>query len=94
MVLGDTINQAARISDVARHGRIWASKSLIGKLSAKGRDRVHYGVHRHAPDGRDHFVASSFTFVSTLLEQEGVRLEKLRDIATLAITEVVSVKPA
>jgi class 3 adenylate cyclase/DNA-binding transcriptional MerR regulator len=94
VVLGDTINQAARISDVARHGRIWASKSLIGKLSAKGRDRVHYGVHRHAPDGRDHFVASSFTSVSTLLEQEGVRLEKLRDIATLAITEIVSVKSA
>lgn len=93
VVLGDTINQAARVSDVARHGSIWASKSLIGKLSAKERDRVKYGVHRRAPDGRDLFVASSFSFVSSLLEQNGVRLEKLKDISTLAITEIVAIEP-
>ena len=33
-VLGDTINHAGRLSDFARHGKIWATKSLIGKLSA------------------------------------------------------------
>lgn len=92
VVLGDTINQAARISDVARHGSIWASKSLIGKMQPKDRERVSYGVRRRGPDGRETFVASSFSFVSTLLEQDGVRLEKLRDIATLAITEIVGVK--
>lgn len=91
VVLGDTINQAARISDVARHGGIWATKSLIGKMSAAERERVSYGVRRRAPDGRELFVASSFSIVSSLLEQDGVRLEKLKDIATLAITEVVSV---
>lgn len=93
VVLGDTINQAARVSDVARHGCIWASKSLIGKMGAKERERVKYGVHRRAPDGRELFVRSSFSFVSSLLEQDGVRLEKLRDIATLAITEIVSIAP-
>ncbi len=93
VVLGDTINQAARISDVARHGSIWASKSLIGKMGTKERDRITYGVRRRASDGRELFVESSFSFVSSLLEQDGVRLEKLRDIATLAITEVVAIKP-
>ncbi len=93
VVLGDTINQAARVSDVARHGRIWASKSLIGKMGAKERERVKYGVHRRAPDGRELFVRSSFSFVASLLEQDGVQPEKLRDIATLAITEIVSIAP-
>ena len=91
VVLGDTINQAARISDVARHGGIWATKSLIGKMPALERERLCYGVRRRAPDGRELFVASSFSIVSSLLEQDGVRLEKLRDIATLAITEVVAI---
>lgn len=94
VVLGDTINQAARISDVARHGGIWASKSLIGKMSLQERERISYGVRRRAPDGRELFVESSFSIVSSLLEQDGVRLEKLRDIATLAITEIVAVKAA
>lgn len=94
VVLGDTINQAARISDVARHGGIWASKNLIGKMSLKERERISYGVRRRAPDGRELFVESSFSFVSSLLEQDGTRLEKLRDIATLAITEIIAIKPA
>jgi class 3 adenylate cyclase len=93
VVLGDTINQAARISDFARHGGIWVTKSLVGKLPAEERARLVYGVRRRAPDGRDVFVASSFSQVTTLLEQEGARMEKLRDIATLAIAEIVDLKP-
>lgn len=94
VVLGDTINQAARISDFARHGSVWVTKSLIGKLPAEARARLTYGVRRRAPEGREVFVASSFSQVATLLEQEGTRLEKLRDIATLPITEVVDIRSA
>lgn len=89
VVLGDTINQAARISDFARHGGIWATKSLVGKLPADTRDRLRFGVRRRSPDGRELFVASSFSLVSSLLEQDGARMEKLRDIATLPVTEIV-----
>jgi class 3 adenylate cyclase len=93
VVLGDTINQAARVSDFARHGSVWVTKSLIGKLPAEERARVAFGVRRRAPEGREVFVASSFSQVSTLLEQEGARMEKLRDIATLPITEIVEIRP-
>lgn len=93
VVLGDTINQAARVSDFARHGSIWVTKSLISKLPVEERSRVVFGVRRKAPEGREVFVASSFSQMSTLLEQEGARLEKLRDIATLPITEVIELKP-
>ena len=91
VVLGDTINQAARVSDFARHGAVWATKSLIGKLPAKERARLRYGVSRKAPSGQSLFVASSFSQVSSLLEQDGPRSEKLRDIATLPITEIVEI---
>jgi len=93
VVLGDTINQAARVSDFARHGSIWVTKSLISKLPVEDRSRVSFGVRRRAPEGREVFVASSFSQVATLLDQEGARMEKLRDIANLAITEVVDLKP-
>lgn len=94
VVLGDTINQAARISDFARHGSIWATKALIGKLPAEERARLAYGVRRRSPDGREVFVASSFAQVSALLDQqEGVRIEKLKDITTLPIAEIVDFRP-
>lgn len=93
VVLGDTINQAARISDLARSGGVWATKSVIGKNPAGCRDRVAYGVHRRAAGGREVFVASSFSQVQTLLEQDGARMEKPRDIATLTVTEIVAVRP-
>ena len=91
VVLGDTINQAARISDFARHGAVWATKSLIGKLPAAERLRLRYGVTRQAPNGQNLFVASSFSQVSSLLDQKGEHSEKLRDIATLPITEIVEI---
>lgn len=93
VVLGDTINQAARISDFARHGSIWVTKSLISRLPPDERNRVVYGVRRRAPEGREVFVSSSFSQMSSLLEQEGARMEKLHDIATLSVTEVVEIKP-
>ena len=91
VVLGDTINQAARIYDFARHGSVWATKSLIGKLPAQERTRLRYGVSRQAPNGQNLFVASSFSQVSSLLEQDNSRSEKLRDIATLPITEIIEI---
>jgi class 3 adenylate cyclase len=92
VVRGDTINQAARISDFARYGAVWATKSLIGKLPVAERARLRYGVRRKADNGQDLFVASSFSQVSSLLEQEGNRSEKLRDIATLPITEIIEIR--
>ena len=93
VVLGDTINQAARISDFARHGSIWATKSLIGKLPVEERARISFGVRRRAPEGREVFVASSFAQVSHLGESAGAHPEKLREIANLPITEIIDVRP-
>lgn len=90
VVLGDTINQAARISDFARHGTIWVSKSLIGKLPGEERERVSFGVRRKTPDGREINIPSSFALVSSLADISSSE-HKLNDIATLPITEVTEI---
>src|SRR3989338_1674881 len=91
VVLGDTINQAARISDFARFGGIWATKSLIGKLPQASRERVRYGVRRKADSGREVFVPTSFATVASLAEITEDANCKLRDIATVPITEIMDV---
>lgn len=94
VVLGDTINQAARISDFARFGGIWATKSLIGKLPQESREQVHFGVRRKADNGREVFVPTSFATVASLTENTEDANCKLRDIATVPITEIVDVTGA
>ncbi|MDP2792654.1 MAG: adenylate/guanylate cyclase domain-containing protein [Sulfurisoma sp.] len=91
VVLGDTINQAARISDFARFGGIWVTKSLIGKLSHESRERVRYGVRRAAEGGREVVVPSSFATVASLVEGTEGANGKLRDIATLPIAEIMDI---
>ena len=90
-VLGDTINHAGRLSDFARHGKVWATKSLIGKLSAAERSRVRYGIARRADDGREVFVGSSFSLLSGIIDVNEGRFEKFREVAALPVTEVIDV---
>ncbi|MFC5301217.1 adenylate/guanylate cyclase domain-containing protein [Azospira restricta] len=94
VVLGDTINQAARISDFARYGAIWATKSLVSKLPHELRERVRYGVRRRSGDGREVFVPSSYALVSSLIGPGDERVPKLHEIDTLPITEIVEITPA
>ncbi|MEI7679261.1 MAG: adenylate/guanylate cyclase domain-containing protein [Betaproteobacteria bacterium] len=90
-VLGDTINHAGRLSDFARHGKIWSTKSLVGKMSSADRARVRYGITRDAGDGRNVFIASSFSLLAGMIDLTDGRYEKFRDISGLTITEIVDV---
>jgi class 3 adenylate cyclase/DNA-binding transcriptional MerR regulator len=90
-VLGDTINHAARLSDFARHGSVWATKNLLGRMSSEERKRVRFGVKRQDQEGRELFVNASYSRLSELVDLASPRYEKLRDIAALAVTEIVEV---
>lgn len=87
-VLGNTINQASRLSDFARHGSIWSTKDLISKLSVDERSRLEFGILRKSKENGDRFVASSYAEVGTLVDLAQDKYEKLRDIAQLAIAEI------
>lgn len=87
-VLGNTINQASRLSDFARHGTIWATKDLVSKLSVDERSRVEFGVLRKSQENGDRFVPSSYAQVESILDLHQDKHEKLRDISQLAVTEI------
>lgn len=93
-VLGDTINHAARLSDFARYGAIWATKNYLGKLSTAQRQRIKFGVRRTAEQGREVFVSSTYASVSSLADLSIGRHEKLKDIGATPITEIVEVASA
>jgi adenylate cyclase len=91
-VLGQTINHAARLSDFARDGGIWATKNLISKLTAEERERVEFGITRRSEGDQRLFVPATYSQVESLVDLSEGRNEKLRDIATLPVTEVRAVK--
>jgi len=93
-VLGDTINHASRLSEFARFGTIWATKNLLSKLDHQKRAAVNFGITRKGADGEEHFVASSYSQLGSMVDLSSERYEKLRDIAMLPITEIRSVKYA
>lgn len=90
-VLGDTINHAARLSDFARGGAVWATKSLLGKLPAEERQRVQFGIRRQDAEGREVFIGASYSRIAELANLGAPRNEKLGDIAALPVTEIVEV---
>lgn len=92
-VLGDTVNAAARLSDFARNGSIWATKSLIGRLPAADRETVRYGIRRTSETGEDVLVPATFARVSNLADMADPRAHKLLDISALPVTEILDVLP-
>lgn len=87
-VLGNTINQASRLSDFARHGSVWATKELISKLSVDERSRIEFGILKKSQENGDRFIASSYAQVGSLLDLAQDKHEKLRDIAQLAVAQI------
>lgn len=92
--LARTLSHASRISDFARFGAIWVSKTLIGKLSAQERRRLTYGVHRKTADGQHVFVSSVFSNLQPAAAPPAPGGEEFRDSGMLPITEIVDIAPA
>ena len=88
VVLGDTINHAARLSDFARQGSIWATKNLVSRLTPDERSRIEFGVLRQSQEFGDRFIPASYAQIETLIPVTQDRYEKMRDIAHLAVTEI------
>lgn len=90
-VLGDTINHTARLSDFARYGAIWATKNFIGKIPARERAGIRFGIHRPGPEGQPVFIESTYSRLGNLVDLSTGRYEKLKDIAGLPVTEIMDV---
>ena len=91
VVLGQTINHTARLSDLARYGKIWATKNFISKLPVDGSHAVQFGIERVNAEGQRVQVNSSYSRVCNVVDLEVGRNIKLKDIAGLPVAEILGV---
>ena len=89
--LGDSVNYAGRLSDLARYGSIWTTKNLISRLCEEERKIMRYGIRRKQQD-REVMIENVFSRVMDLVPPDSPRSSKFMDIATLAVTEVLSLR--
>ena len=87
-VLGDTINQAARMSDFARNGSVWATKNMLNQIPVEQRRNINFGITRKTQHDESVFVPDTYSNLGNLLDAEGRTNLKFRDIEMLPITEV------
>lgn len=90
-VLGDTVNQASRISDYARNGSVWATKSMINQIPSLERKQIHFGVYREGDRGERRLVAQSYACIRSLQKSDVELNPKFREIEMLPITEILSI---
>jgi class 3 adenylate cyclase/DNA-binding transcriptional MerR regulator len=85
--LGDTINIAGRLSDLARDGEIWTTKNLISRLTQDERSMIRFGIHQENQTGRI-FIRNSFSRISDIIKETNLHYSHLSSIAGLPITEI------
>jgi len=85
--LGDTINIAGRLSDLAQNGEIWTTKNLISRLRQEERNMIRFGVHHQNQTGKI-FIRNSFSRISDIIKQDNLNNRHLSAIAGLPITEI------
>ena len=90
--LGDTINRSARLSDFARSGTVWATKNMLGKVSSKQRERIHYGIRCTMENGESLVMPQSYSRISNLIDLDEPRHGKFHDIAVLPVTEILDIE--
>jgi len=92
-VLGDTINRAARLSDFARHGTVWVSKTMLSKLSSAEREAVRFGIRHTGAAGEEVLVPQSYARISNLVDLSEPAAMKFQDISGLTVAEILDVAP-
>jgi class 3 adenylate cyclase len=86
--LGDAVDIAARLSDFACQGAIWATKNLMNRLTAKERSGIRYGI-RQIDGDREMLVENFFGRMMDMLSPDHPQKDRFVDIATLAVTEIL-----
>ena len=90
-VLGETINFASRISDFARNGSIWATKSMLNQIPLAQRQKVNFGITRRTLNNESVFVTDTYANLGSLLDEQAINNQKFREVEMLPITEIRSI---
>ncbi|MCB1671812.1 MAG: adenylate/guanylate cyclase domain-containing protein, partial [Pseudomonadales bacterium] len=87
-VLGETVNYASRISDFARDGSTWVTKSMLTQVPSGFRQAINYGIPRKYDDHEQLFVKDTYANVGTILELDNPINSKFRDIEMIPVTQI------
>lgn len=87
-VLGETINHASRVSDFARNGSVWTTKSMLNQIPCDKRKKIAFGISRKTQHGDTVFVSDTYASLGSLLDEEHRNNKKFRDVHMLPITEI------
>lgn len=77
-VLGETINYTSRISDFARSGSIWTTKSMLNQIPQGKREKINFGITRKAHNGESIFVGDTYANVDSLSTRILLHTENLK----------------
>jgi len=92
-VMGETLTETIKLSEFAQKGSIWASKRVIENMLPEARQRVEFGVRLGT--NQERFVSPSiYSQVRELLSTDELQRLGLREIANLAVTEIINVHPS
>ena len=92
-VMGETLTETIKLSEFAQEGSVWASKRVIENMVPEDRQRVEFGVRLGADQER--FVSPGiYSQVRELLSSDELQRMGLRDIANLAVTQIINVHPS
>jgi class 3 adenylate cyclase len=86
--LGDTINYASRLSNLARYGSIITTKNLMNKLNDEYRKTLRFGIMKKIHE-RDVFVEKVFSRIIDLVKDDETGRQRFVDIAALPVTEIM-----
>jgi len=87
-VLGETINSASRISDFARGGSIWATKTMLNQIPGPARQKINFGITRTTATNESVFVTDTYASLGSLLDESRSGNRKFRDVEMLPVTEI------
>lgn len=87
-VLGETINYASRISDFARDGSVWATKSMLSQIPRDDRKKLSFGITRTTDSNESVFVTDTYACVGSLIDEGNSASDKFKDIEMIPVSEV------
>jgi len=65
---------------------------MLGKLTSKQREKIHYGIRRRTDDGEGLIMQSSYSRISNLIDLSDARYGKFQDIGVVPVTEVLDIE--
>ena len=65
---------------------------MLGKVSTKQRENIHYGIRRTMDNGESLVMPQSYSRISNLIDLNEPRHGKFQDIAVLPVTEILDIE--